>query len=120
VPPDTPLGCTYARFRLSTASGLSFTGLAADGEVEDYRLEVVPDDDLDLFNLNLSTDESFFAANSITVGGDSSIFPDLSILAPANVLLHAGNLVIFKNGAFVEEGASLTVVTGPVPGGCSP
>ena len=33
-------GDTYARFRLSTAGGLAPTGLAADGEVEDYRVTI--------------------------------------------------------------------------------
>lgn len=33
---------TTCRFRLSTSSGLTFTGLAADGEVEDYRVTTVP------------------------------------------------------------------------------
>jgi len=36
--PATPPNVTYARFRLSTAAGLSFSGLAPDGEVEDYAL----------------------------------------------------------------------------------
>ncbi|MGB9623976.1 MAG: GEVED domain-containing protein [Phycisphaerae bacterium] len=33
---------TFARFRLSTRAGLSFTGAAPDGEVEDYMIQVVP------------------------------------------------------------------------------
>jgi hypothetical protein len=33
---------TYCRFRLSTSTGLSTTGLAPDGEVEDYRVTTVP------------------------------------------------------------------------------
>ncbi len=33
---------TFCRFRLSTLPGLSFTGLAIDGEVEDYRVTTVP------------------------------------------------------------------------------
>ncbi len=33
----------FARFRLSTSGGLSYTGAAADGEVEDYLVSVVPD-----------------------------------------------------------------------------
>jgi len=37
VPATTDLGPVFARFRLSTAGGLSPTGLADDGEVEDYR-----------------------------------------------------------------------------------
>ncbi|PYJ07093.1 MAG: hypothetical protein DME25_04625, partial [Verrucomicrobia bacterium] len=41
VPGGASVGCTYARFRFSTASGLSFVGQAPDGEVEDYRLTIV-------------------------------------------------------------------------------
>ncbi|MCU0960895.1 MAG: dockerin type I domain-containing protein [Pirellulaceae bacterium] len=33
---------TYARFRLSSAGGLSPTGTAADGEVEDYAVTIMP------------------------------------------------------------------------------
>ena len=35
-------GTTYARFRLSTAGELGPTGEAADGEVEDYQVTIVP------------------------------------------------------------------------------
>lgn len=41
VPSTAIIGNTYARFRVSTAGGLSPTWLAADGEVEDYRVTVV-------------------------------------------------------------------------------
>ncbi len=34
------VGPTYARFRLSTAGGLAPSGFAADGEVEDYQVEI--------------------------------------------------------------------------------
>jgi cytochrome c peroxidase len=33
---------TFARFRLSSVSGLGFDGPAADGEVEDYLVEILP------------------------------------------------------------------------------
>ncbi|MCX6344459.1 MAG: GEVED domain-containing protein, partial [Armatimonadetes bacterium] len=33
---------TFARFRYSTNGGLSYTGLAPDGEVEDYRIKICP------------------------------------------------------------------------------
>ena len=36
IPPDADPGPTFTRFRLSTTSGLSPTGAAPDGEVEDY------------------------------------------------------------------------------------
>ncbi len=37
----TPHGATYARFRFSSQSNLSPTGAASDGEVEDYKVNVV-------------------------------------------------------------------------------
>ncbi|MCG8462844.1 MAG: GEVED domain-containing protein, partial [Holophagales bacterium] len=40
VPCDLVAGTTYARFRLSSAGGLAATGGAADGEVEDYAIEL--------------------------------------------------------------------------------
>ncbi len=41
VPPTTTAGLvTYARFRFSNQAGLSFTGPAFDGEVEDYEVTI--------------------------------------------------------------------------------
>jgi len=42
LPADTMAGTTYARFRFSSVDGLSPTGSAIDGEVEDYRLTIAP------------------------------------------------------------------------------
>ncbi|MCA9023167.1 MAG: NHL repeat-containing protein, partial [Planctomycetaceae bacterium] len=42
VPPNVYVGNIAARFRLSSAGGLSTTGNAADGEVEDYLVSVLP------------------------------------------------------------------------------
>jgi len=41
VPAAAPAGITYSRFRFSTAGGLAVTGLAPDGEVEDYRVFIL-------------------------------------------------------------------------------
>ncbi|QDU26940.1 RTX-I toxin determinant A from serotypes 1/9 [Anatilimnocola aggregata] len=41
VPFDAEEGTTYARFRLSSTGELEPTGAAADGEVEDYAIELV-------------------------------------------------------------------------------
>lgn len=41
VPVSAKLGTNFARFRLSSAGGLSPTGLAQDGEVEDQRVVIV-------------------------------------------------------------------------------
>ena len=40
VPADAKVGTTYARFRLSKSGGLSPTGPAPDGEVEDYQVTI--------------------------------------------------------------------------------
>jgi len=40
VPPGSSPGATFARFRFSTAGGLSYTGSAPDGEVEDYVVSI--------------------------------------------------------------------------------
>jgi hypothetical protein len=40
VPTIAAIGESYARFRFSTAGGLSPTGPADDGEVEDYRVDI--------------------------------------------------------------------------------
>jgi hypothetical protein len=40
VPSSAVPGVTYARFRLSASGGLSATGEAAAGEVEDYRVVI--------------------------------------------------------------------------------
>ena len=42
LPVGLTAGETFARVRLSTAGGLEPFGLAADGEVEDYRVNVAP------------------------------------------------------------------------------
>ncbi len=47
VPTDAMLGTSYARFRLSQTSGLSSTGSASSGEVEDYEL-IIETDPVDL------------------------------------------------------------------------
>ena len=41
VPENAKTQSTYARFRLSSTGGLAPTGYANDGEVEDYKIEIV-------------------------------------------------------------------------------
>jgi len=42
IPASATLSPTFARFRISSAGGLSPTGTASDGEVEDYQVNIQP------------------------------------------------------------------------------
>jgi len=42
IPDSANPGPTFARFRYNTTGGLSYTGFASDGEVEDYRVMIYP------------------------------------------------------------------------------
>jgi len=42
VPADAVVGSTYARFRFNSTGGLAPTGLAENGEVEDYAISISP------------------------------------------------------------------------------
>jgi uncharacterized repeat protein (TIGR01451 family) len=48
VPPGATLGTTFGRYRLDSLGGLSFDGIASDGEVEDYMVEIVEGPDLQI------------------------------------------------------------------------
>ena len=53
VPVGTPVGNTFARFRVSSTGGLSPVGNAADGEVEDYQVTIGDVDSIGVFRNGL-------------------------------------------------------------------
>lgn len=84
---DFVVGDTYARFRLSSQAGIGVTGLAPDGEVEDYQITLTESrhgvivfdsatyDSGDLITITV-TDGDLFGAGTVNVtvtstGGDS-------------------------------------------------
>ncbi|MCX7417981.1 MAG: cadherin domain-containing protein, partial [Planctomycetia bacterium] len=67
TPTTASLGDTYARFRLSTTGGLSPTGQAAAGEVEDYMLTVVSSAAVQLASRALQTTASQTSGGNIDV-----------------------------------------------------
>jgi hypothetical protein len=76
VPDDAHAGTTYARFRISTASGLKSTGYAPDGEVEDYRVLIGgPTGDLNEDGSTNALDVDLLAA-ALRLG-DSSVQYDI-------------------------------------------
>lgn len=50
IPAGSKFGDTFARFRFSSATGLTPAGAAADGEVEDYRIAISPEVTPDTFD----------------------------------------------------------------------
>ena len=61
VPIDAVTGWTFARFRLSRASGLSYDGPARTGEVEDYYVEITSADGAPNPNLRMQQSGSSFS-----------------------------------------------------------
>jgi len=51
IPEDAVPGDTYARFRISTQEGLSYDGVAPDGEVEDYLVNIACTQDMEVTKL---------------------------------------------------------------------
>ena len=72
VPVGAVPGTTYARFRCSTLPDLPPDGLAPDGEVEDYEVEIVVDQEFDWGDLpdNYNTLNSSSGAVHVLSGGD--------------------------------------------------
>ncbi|MCD6333451.1 MAG: DUF11 domain-containing protein [Bacteroidales bacterium] len=66
--PDTDFsGPTYCRFRYSLHGGLSFTGIANNGEMEDYRVVMEPKEELDI-----GVNKSVYHA--VPAEGEESVF----------------------------------------------
>ena len=70
VPVTAAVGTTYARLRLSTAGGLSVTGSADDGEVEDHEVEITAAEEL-VFDFGTGDNVIVFSDNGIS---DDNIF----------------------------------------------
>ncbi len=72
VPAAASLGNTFARFRCTTENGVSLTGFASDGEVEDYLVSiVVPTPEIDIQRL---------AGTSIADSGTDIISPSFGTI----------------------------------------
>lgn len=111
VPADAPGGKTYARFRISSAGGLAPTGLAEDGEVEDYivTVEAAP--------TNLAPD---IVLNSVTANGKTTLtvnyeIQNSAITGPLTLRFVQSNDALFGAGdtllsnLTISSAADLTV-----------
>jgi hypothetical protein len=65
VPLDARAGESYARFRCTTDDGVSFRGLASDGEVEDYAVSILGEDQW----LDAGQDQSAIEGDEVQFAG---------------------------------------------------
>ncbi len=72
VPAGTNIGATFARFRYSSQMGLSFTGGASDGEVEDYIVFIHPEEPMDYGDAPDPTYPTLLASNGARHANDPS------------------------------------------------
>ncbi len=69
VPPGANSGITYSRFRLNSLGGLSYTGIAGDGEVEDYEVFIEDNEkwnqppDISEFGIDIKVDDGLILAD---------------------------------------------------------
>jgi hypothetical protein len=106
-------GPSYARFRLSSAGSLSHSGMASDGEIEDYAVTVSPPLDLVLLEPGAGGERTYWACNSISAG---ELF---GVLSGADIVFHSGAVVALRDGFSIASEGVFTVILGSVPG-CSP
>jgi hypothetical protein len=78
VPTDVRSGTTWARFRVTTAGGLTPTGLAADGEVEDYQVVI--------HGVNLGDAPGYSQAMHGAVGPTLGFLRNESSVSPGGVI----------------------------------
>ncbi len=86
VPSGTFAGTTFARFRLSTAGGLAPTGAAADGEVEDYLVEILDGD---------SQADAIVTVPSAALG--TSAAAGIVEVVAGDVVVRAAGTIIFRS-----------------------
>ena len=141
VPAAASLGLSFARFRVSTAGGLSPTGAASDGEVEDYQVNIlnnqfaitsptVTEGNSGTTNLTYTISRTTNStASSVTyeiTGGTATSGNDYAPLALGTVSFAAGgaltqDITVVVNGDVVVENNETVIVTlsSPVNGAIS-
>ena len=111
VPSSAIVGTTYARFRFSTVQGLSYTGLAPDGEVEDH--EVYIEAELDFGDAPDPTYPTLFANNGARHIIDYTIYLGNSIDPEGNGQQDPNALGDDNDGNDDEDGVILPAMLVP-------
>ncbi len=139
VPAGAVLGSSYIRFRFSSAGGLAHTGTAADGEVEDYRVQIVSNQfSIDnpsvaegnagttnlTFTVTRTTNNTASSVNYAITGGTATAGSDYTSIPAGTINFTAGGalsqtITVSVNGDLVVEDNETIIVTlsAPVNGG---
>ncbi len=97
VPMSATLGATFARIRLDSAGGLSPTGEAPDGEVEDYRVAILTDQP--------PVAQSFSPPDGAT---DVGLAANLSVIFNQSVQKGTGNITVFNDDTMTGQTIDVT------------
>ena len=128
VPADAVQGSTYARFRFSTATGLTPTNRAPDGEVEDYLVQLFNPPEKTL----AATSEAHTTGSNLAIGeiaryritvpvpeGVSTNFT-ITDSFPAGLLYIAGSDAVTYDADISLSASAYTVNGGPFSDGTDP
>jgi GH35 family endo-1,4-beta-xylanase len=109
LPENVSTGPTYARVRLSTDGGLGPSGPAADGEVEDYLIDIIKPPVVESVQIN-GGDAQRSSLDSLRVTFDSVVQIDAADGEPFELVeIDSGN-VILVNSAIDHSGQKTVVV----------
>ena len=139
VPGGATTGSSFARFRLSTAGGLSYNGLAADGEVEDYQVSIVNNQFAItsptitegnvgttpmVYTISRTVNSNASSVDYAITGGNATSGSDYSPIAAGTINFTMGgalsqDITVNVNGDFVVENNETVIITlsNPVNGG---
>ncbi|WP_037299244.1 Calx-beta domain-containing protein [Runella limosa] len=131
VPAGAILGTSFARFRVSTAGGLSPTGFAADGEVEDYQVSILNNqfsiNDVSItegnsgttnltYTINRTSNATASSVSYAITGGTATSGSDYQTFALGTINFTAGGsltqtISVVVNGDVVVEDNETVIVT---------
>ncbi|GEM_PF-1433979 len=89
VPATAVSGETFARFRLDTVGGLAPTGLAGDGEVEDYKVAIAPP--TVMFDSSVASPSAPEDAGTLVLTGAVRLSNPSSLAVTVDIELDAGS-----------------------------
>jgi len=116
VPVNASGGDTFARFRLSSSGGLSYTGRADDGEVEDYKITLHDDSGESACHggSHTITAAALTGVRLIQAEATLGTSGDVGVMNNADVTFEAGIQVILDAGFQVQGGGAFAAQIAPV------